>query len=82
MFVNRLPRRRNSPNVVEEAIKDGTDKIKGSKDCEEDDKFSEVVGVYARNAYVIVHHAVLFAIAYCTLAQPLFSWFIQIVGSR
>lgn len=40
MFVNRLSRRINSENFVKEAKKD--------TDCEEDDKFSEVVGVYAR----------------------------------
>lgn len=73
MFANRLSRRINFQNFVEEATKDGTSRIKGSKDCEEDDKFSEVVGVYARIESVGLF---FFAIGYCTSARPLFSWFI------
>lgn len=52
MVVNRLPHRRNSPNFVKIAINDGTNGTKGSEDCEDDDKYSEVVGVYARNEYL------------------------------
>lgn len=49
LFASRSRHRRNSENFVEEAVKESPDRIRATKDCEEDYKFSEVVGVYAWN---------------------------------
>lgn len=57
LFANRSLHRINSEHFAEEVVKESTDRIRATKDCEEDYKFSEVVGVYAQNESITLFFA-------------------------
>lgn len=66
LFANRSLHRRNSEHFAEEAVKESTDRIRATRDCEEDYTFSEVVGVYAWNESITLFFAtVLVVISNC-----------------
>lgn len=62
LFANRSLHRRNSEHFAEEAVKESSERIRATRDCEEDYTFSEVVGVYAWNVSITLFFATLLVV--------------------